>query len=130
MREARYRILAEINMTPMVDAIMVILIIFMITAPMMQRGVEVQLPRAQARQVDVETGIVISMTIEGSIFIGELEVGLDEIETVLGRIKKYGRERPVFVKADKDLPYGSVLDVIARVKRAGIYNVGLITSNR
>ena len=117
-------------MTPMVDAIMVILIIFMITAPMMQRGVEVQLPRAQARQVDVESGIVISMTIEGNVFIGELEVGLDEIETVLGRIKKYGRERPVFVKADKDLPYGSVLDVIARVKRAGIYNVGLITSNR
>lgn len=130
MRETRYRILAEINMTPMVDAIMVILIIFMITAPMMQRGVEVQLPRAQARQVDVESGIVISMTIEGTVFIGELEVGLDEIEAVLERIKKYGRERPVFVKADKDLPYGSVLDVIARVKRAGIYNVGLITSNR
>lgn len=130
MRETRYRILAEINMTPMVDAIMVILIIFMITAPMMQRGVEVQLPRAQARQVDVESGIVISMTIEGKIFIGELEVGRDEIETILGRIKKYGRERPVFVKADKDLPYGSVLDIIARVKRAGIYNVGLITSNR
>jgi biopolymer transport protein TolR len=130
VRETRYRILAEINMTPMVDAIMVILIIFMITAPMMQRGVEVQLPRAQARQVDVESGIVISMTIEGSVFVGELEVGRDEIEIVLERIKKYGRERPVFVKADKDLPYGSVLDVIAQVKRAGIYNVGLITSNR
>ncbi len=130
MREGRYRILAEINMTPMVDVITVILIIFMMTAPMMQQGVEVQLPKAQARQVDVESGIMVTMTIEGRIFVGELQVEVGEIETVLGKIKKYGRERPVFVKADKDLPYGSVLEVIARVKKAGIYNVGLITSNR
>lgn len=117
-------------MTPMVDAMMVILIIFMLTAPMMQGGIEVQLPRAQARQVDVESGIVITITIEGRIFVNELEVGLDEIEQTLSRIKKYGRERPVFVKADKDLSYGLVLEVIAYVKKAGIFNIGLITSDR
>ena len=130
MREERYRILAEVNMTPMVDAMMVILIIFMLTAPMMQGGIEVQLPKAQARQVDVESGIVITITIEGRIFVNELEVSLGEVEQTLSRIKKYGRERPVFVKADKDLSYGLVLEVISYVKRAGIFNIGLITSDR
>ena len=130
MREERYRILAEVNMTPMVDAMMVILIIFMLTAPMMQGGIEVQLPKAQARQVDVESGIVITITIEGRIFVNELEVSLNEIEKTLSRIKEYGRERPVFVKADKDLSYGLVLEVISYVKKAGIFNIGLITSDR
>lgn len=130
MREERYRILAEVNMTPMVDAMMVILIIFMLTAPMMQGGIEVQLPKAQARQVDVESGIVITITIEGRIFVNELEVSLGEVEQTLSRIKQYGRERPVFVKADKDLSYGLVLEVISYVKRAGIFNIGLITSDR
>jgi len=130
VREERYRILAEVNMTPMVDAMMVILIIFMLTAPMMQGGIEVQLPKAQARQVDVESGIVITITIEGRIFVNELEVSLGEVEQTLSRIKQYGRERPVFVKADKDLSYGLVLEVISYVKRAGIFNIGLITSDR
>ncbi len=130
MREERYRILAEINMTPMVDAMMVILIIFMLTAPMMQGGIDVQLPRAQARQVDVESGIVISITIEGKIFVNELEVKSEDLEKTLTRIKEYGRERPVFIKADKDLPYGLVLGIIATVKKAGIYNIGLITADR
>jgi len=130
VREERYRILAEVNMTPMVDAMMVILIIFMLTAPMMQGGIEVQLPKAQARQVDVESGIVITITIEGRIFVNELEVSLNEIEKTLSRIKEYGRERPVFVKADKDLSYGLVLEVISYVKKAGIFNIGLITSDR
>lgn len=130
MREERYRILAEINMTPMVDAMMVILIIFMLTAPMMQGGIDVQLPRAQARQVDVESGIVITITIEGVIFVNELEVKSEDLEKTLTRIKEYGRERPVFIKADKDLPYGLVLGIIATVKKAGIYNIGLITADR
>jgi biopolymer transport protein TolR len=130
VREERYRILAEVNMTPMVDAIMVILIVFMLTAPMMQGGIEVQLPKTQARQVDVESGIVITITIEGRVFVNDLEVKQPELKTTLSRIKKYGRERPIFVKADKDLSYGLVLEIIAQAKQAGFYNIGLVTSDR
>jgi len=130
VKRGRYQLYSDINWVPMVDALTQILIIYMITAPLMQAGIDVQLPRAEAREVDVESGIVISMTLEGKIFISEQEIPLEELETVMSRIRQAGRERPVFVRADKDLPYGDVLDVVASVKNAGIYNVGLITVSR
>lgn len=114
-------------MTSMVDVISIILIMYMIAAPAMQSGLEVQLPKANAREVDIESGIVITMTAEGKVFLGELEIQPGMIEDALTRIRQAGRERPVFIRADQNLAYGRVLDVISHVKTAGIYNVGLVT---
>ncbi len=127
MKRFRYAALAEMNMTSMVDVFSLILIMYMIAAPAMQSGIEVQLPKVHAREVDVESGIVITMTADGKVFLGELEVQPSKIEDALTRIRQAGRERPVFIKADQALAYGKVLDVIAQVKNAGIYNVGLVT---
>lgn len=123
----RYNVLSEMNMTSMVDVFSLILIMYMIAAPAMQSGIEVQLPKAQAREVDVESGIVITLTAEGKIFLGELEIQPTQIEDALTRIRQAGRERPVFIRADQSLAYGTVLTVISYVKTAGIYNVGLVT---
>jgi len=127
MNRFRYNVLADMNTTTMVDLVFLILIMYMIAAPAMQSGIEVQLPKAQAREVDVESGIVISMTSDGKIFVGDLEIQPGKIEDALTRIRQAGRERPVFIRADQNLAYGRVLDVIAHVKTAGIYNVGLVT---
>ncbi|MBN1423226.1 biopolymer transporter ExbD [Candidatus Fermentibacteria bacterium] len=127
MKQLRYNAIAEMNMTSMVDVISIILIMYMIAAPAMQSGLEIQLPKAHAREVDVESGIVITLTAEGKVFLGELEIQPSMIEDALTRIRQAGRERPVFIRADQNLAYGRVLDVISHVKTAGVYNVGLVT---
>jgi len=127
MKRFRYNVLAEMNMTSMVDVVSLILIMYMIAAPAMQSGIEVQLPKARAREVDVESGIIITLTAEGKVFLGDLEIEPTHIEDALTRIRDAGRERPVFIRADQNLAYGRVLDIISHVKTAGIYNVGLVT---
>lgn len=127
MSRFRYPVLSEMNMTSMVDVFSLILIMYMIAAPAMQGSIDVQLPKVQTRQADVESGIIITLTAEGKVFVGELEVEPAQVERVLGRIRQAGRERPVFIKADARLAYGKVLEVIGHVKSAGIYNVGLVT---
>ena len=118
--------LAEINVTPLVDVMLVLLIIFMVTAPMMQSGIEVNLPSAETRSNPSPGGLVLTVTKDRYIYMENQIINLFFLES---RIKSYfiGKDKKiVFLKADKDVPYGYMIDVMDVLKKAGIETVGLI----
>jgi biopolymer transport protein TolR len=120
--------LAEINVTPLVDVMLVLLIIFMVTAPMIQQGVKVDLPEAKAAPVEeTEKKLVLSLRTDRAIFVGEAEVQLDELEDKLRANPKAQADKEIYLHADKNLPYGFVVEVMAAVQRAGIPSMGMIT---
>ena len=121
------RFVSEINVTPFVDVMMVLLIIFMVTAPMMDSGLDVDLP--QAKQVDnLPTDaehLVLTVREDGALFLDTYQVQLDELETRLSMLVK-DKGRALFLQADKAVPYGIVVDVMGRIKAAGIERLGVI----
>ena len=124
--------LNEINVTPLVDVMLVLLIIFMVTAPLIQQGVEVSLPEARAKAVEAqEQKLVLSIKADRSLWLGTTEdaarVPLRDLEERLSANARAMKEKELFLMADKNLPYGFVVDVMATVQRAGIVNVGMIT---
>ena len=120
--------LSEINITPMVDVMLVLLIIFMVTAPLIQQGVKVNLPETKAAPVEAsDKKLVISIEVSKRVFIGEAEVKLEEIEEKLKANQKAQTDKEIYLHADRDLPYGIVVEVMAAAQRAGITNVGMIT---
>lgn len=120
--------MSEINVTPMVDVMLVLLIIFMVTAPLIQQGVAVSLPSAQAAPMEASREkLVISIASESKVFIGETQVRLAELETKLAANAKAQEDKEVYLRADRTLPYGVVMEVMAAAQRAGITNVGMIT---
>ena len=118
---------SEINVTPFVDVMMVLLIIFMVTAPMMDSGLDVDLP--QAKQVDnLPTDadhLVLTVREDGALFLDTYEVKLEELESRLSMLVK-DKGRSLFLQADKSVPYGIVVDVMGRIKAAGIERLGVI----
>ncbi|MBL8920899.1 MAG: protein TolR [Myxococcaceae bacterium] len=120
--------MAEINVTPMVDVMLVLLIIFMVTAPLIQQGVKVNLPATKAQPVEAsDKKIVLSIDANKKVFIGEVEIELAELEEKLKANAKLQAEKELYLHADRDLPYGIVVDVMASAQRAGVTNVGMIT---
>jgi biopolymer transport protein TolR len=120
--------LSEINVTPMVDVMLVLLIIFMVTAPLIQQGVKVNLPETKAAPVEAsDKKIVISVDVKKRVFIGETEVALADLEEKLQTNAKAQQDKEIYLHADRDLPYGIVVEVMASAQRAGISNVGMIT---
>ncbi|QRN99736.1 protein TolR [Archangium violaceum] len=120
--------MSEINVTPMVDVMLVLLIIFMVTAPLIQQGVKVNLPEAKAAPVEAaEKKLVLSIDAQRRIYIGEAEVPVDELEKKLASNAKAQADKELYLHADRDVPYGVVVDVMAAAQRAGITNVGMIT---
>lgn len=117
--------LAEINVTPLVDVVLVLLIIFMITAPFLQGGLEIDLPKVASRGLDVREGLIVSVRADGAIAVGERVVAPDGFEDALARAG--AARRPVFLKADRRVPYGDVVALVARMRRAGIASLGLVT---
>ena len=117
--------LAEINVTPFVDVVLVLLIIFMVTAPFLQGGLEIDLPKVAARGLDVREGLVISVRADRTVAVGDQVVSLAKFEDALNDAG--AAQRPVFFKADQRVPYGTVVDLIARLRRAGVSNLGLVT---
>lgn len=118
--------LSEINVTPLVDVMLVLLIIFMVTAPMMQSGIEVNLPAAETRTNPSSGGLVLTVTKDRYIYMENQIINLFLLES---RIKSYfvGKDKKVvFLKGDKDVPYGYMIDVMDILKKAGIETVGLI----
>ncbi len=118
--------LAEINVTPLVDVMLVLLIIFMVTTPMMQSGIEVNLPSAETRSNPSTGGLVLTVTRDRYIYMENQIINLFFLES---RVKSYflGKDKKiVFLKADKDVPYGYMIDVMDVLKKAGIETVGLI----
>ena len=117
-------VLSEINVTPMVDVMLVLLIIFMVTAPLIQQGVKVNLPTTKAQPVEsADKKIVLSIDVTKKVFIGEVEIPFAELEEKLKSPAKPQAEKELYLHADRDLPYGIVVDVMAMAQRAGVTNV-------
>lgn len=124
-------LLAEINVTPFVDVMLVLLVIFMVTAPLMQQGVRVDLPATKAEALQQQTSqIVLSVTPGKQFFINDQEFDESKLYPKLEEIYRQRTSKEVFLRADKSLSYGFIVDVMARIKKAGIINVGLITDAR
>ena len=120
--------MSDINVTPLVDVMLVLLIIFMVTAPMMTQGVEVNLPQTTAKNIkSKEEPLVISINSKKEIFLENNPVKLEDLESKMKSIFKYRREKDVLLRADRDVPYGFVINVMAGVKRAGIDKLGMVT---
>jgi biopolymer transport protein TolR len=120
--------IGEINVTPLVDVMLVLLIIFMVSAPMMNTGVDVDLPAAQAPQVQLdEEKLLLTVTKDQKVYLGRDEVAYDKLEPTLLANERMQREKEVYVQADETVPYGFVVKVIAIVKKAGITKLGLVT---
>jgi len=120
--------MSEINVTPMVDVMLVLLVIFMVTAPLIQQGVKVNLPETKAAPVEAnEKKLVVSIDKGKRVFIGDTEVALAELEEKLKSNAKAQKDKELYLHADRDLPYGVVVDVMASAQRAGVTNVGMIT---
>ena len=122
-------VLADINVTPLVDVMLVLLIIFMIAAPMLHQGVEVALPRADATNLPmrVEDPLVVSIDRDGNVYLQESRVATEDlVERVSDQIKSRGDES-VFLKGDREVPYGKIIEVLDILHRGGIVRVGMIT---
>jgi biopolymer transport protein TolR len=117
--------MAEINVTPFVDVVLVLLIIFMVTAPFLQGGLEIDLPRVATRGLDVREGLIVSVRADRTVAVGNSVVPEARFEDALARAG--ASQRPVFLKADRDVPYGTIVQLIARMKRAGVASLGLVT---
>ena len=120
--------MSEINVTPFVDVMLVLLIIFMVTAPMMMQGVDVNLPQTTAKNIKTkEDPLILSVNSKREVFLENRKVSLNDLEKKVKSIFKYRKEKEVLLKADKDVPYGFVIKVMASVKNAGIEKLGMIT---
>ncbi|MEL6759134.1 MAG: ExbD/TolR family protein [Myxococcota bacterium] len=122
------RTMSEINVTPMVDIMLVLLIIFMVTAPFIQQGVDVDLPQTNAPSINVdEERLILTVRKDRKIFIGRDEILFDEFEEKLAANPKLQDEKELYLHADRALPYGFVVDIMARLKAAGVENLGMVT---
>jgi biopolymer transport protein TolR len=123
----RYRPMAEINVTPMVDVMLVLLIIFMVTAPLMTSGVNVDLPKADAKPLNNDsTPLTVSINAKGEIFLQDAQVQMPELVGKLSAIASNDMSRRIFVRADKGIAYGEVMQVMATIAQGGFTKVALL----
>jgi len=120
--------LAEINIIPLVDVVLVLLLIFMLTAPMMYRGIDVTLPRTASKPTAVEERLVLTVTRERRLYLNDREVGLPTLEAALRRQLGGRADKTLYLKADAGLSYGDVIDTMDRVRRAGVERLGMVTA--
>jgi biopolymer transport protein TolR len=119
---------ADINVTPLVDVMLVLLIVFMVAAPLLSVGVPLELPKTDAKSLPSQNEpITISVDDSGGIFIQDTQVSLDELAPRLSAIAANGYEERIYLRADEDSDYGAVMKVMARVNAAGFSNIGLVT---
>jgi len=120
--------MSQINVTPLVDVMLVLLVIFMVTAPMMQQGVQVNLPKAETRSLSPkEDTLVVSVDKVGRTFINTGEVQGDQLKDKLNSMLAGREMREVFLKADSSVPYGEVVRVMAQIKGANVERLGMVT---
>ncbi|NJM30490.1 MAG: protein TolR [Rhizobiales bacterium] len=122
--------MSEINVTPLVDVMLVLLIVFMVAAPLMTVGVPIELPKTQAKQMDSNVEpITITVRKDKTVFLQETEIKLDELQPKLVAIAKNGYDEQIFVRADTSVDYGSVMEVMGLLNGAGYRKIGLVTGN-
>ncbi len=127
-RNSGSRLLAEINVTPLVDVVLVLLIIFMVTAPMLQMGIDVNLPRVKSKSIDVtEEKLVLTINGGKEIFINKNKTSIADLGAKLESIFAHRIDREIFMRADKNVPYGFVVEVMSAVRKAGVDKLGMIT---
>ena len=119
---------SEINVTPLVDVMLVLLIIFMISAPMLTKGIEVDLPKTRAPRMDIdEEKLLLTIDKDRRVFLGETEVPFDKLEAALTTNARLQKDREIYLRADETVPYGFVAKVMALIRRGGIEKLGLVT---
>jgi biopolymer transport protein TolR len=122
------RLMSDINVTPFVDVMLVLLVIFMVTAPMMMQGVDVALPETTSEPLIAQKeNLIITINKQGQIFIKDYQVDLDFLQEKLIKIFEGRQDREVYLRADKTIPYGVVVRVMAEIKGAGVEKLGMVT---
>src|SRR3974390_551195 len=124
------RVMSEINVTPMVDVMLVLLIIFMVSAPLLTVGVPLDLPQTQAKSLDQDKNpLTLSVNLKGQVFLNDTEIGLDDLVPKLKAITeaRAGLDERIFVRGDKKVDYGTVMKVMGRLSAAGFRRVALVT---
>jgi biopolymer transport protein TolR len=128
MFETRHRrFLAEINVIPLVDVVLVLLVIFMVTAPMLYRGMDITLPTSSSNNIKPEARVVLTIERDQKVFVDKDSVPVGLLESKLRSLKQGNAEVSVYLRADKDVPYGTVIQVMDGVKRSGIEKLGMVT---
>jgi len=118
---------ADINVTSLVDVAFTLLVIFIITAPILQGGIEVQLPRAEAAPITQSDGVIVSITKDGTIYIGEVAVqSVEDFLTIYPQIMEQKKSGEAYLKADREVPYGEVMQVLGLMKSLDVAEVGLV----
>jgi len=120
-------IIREINLVPLIDVLLVVLFFYMIISPMMSRGLDVNLPKSEANTIKPEDRVVLTVTRSQEVFVEQERVDISRLRDVLDTIKKSKPLINVYLRADKDAPYGAVVQVMDVVKRAGIDRLGMVT---
>ncbi|MBC2734222.1 MAG: protein TolR [Desulfobacteraceae bacterium] len=120
--------MGEINVTPFVDVMLVLLIIFMVTAPMMVEGVNVDLPETTAQPLESEKEpLVVTIDKDGQVFINDFKTGRDIFATKLTKVLEARQDRTVYLKADKTIPYGVVMQIMSEIRGTGVAKLGMVT---
>jgi biopolymer transport protein TolR len=122
------RLMSDINVTPFVDVMLVLLIIFMVTAPMMMQGVDVSLPQTTSEPlIAKKENLIITINTKSQIFINDYQIGLDYLQDKLKTILEGRENKEVYLRADREIPYGFVVRVMAEIKAAGVDKLGMVT---
>ncbi len=120
--------LSEINVTPLVDVMLVLLIIFMVTAPMMQQGIDVKLPETAPSGIETqENPFVVVIKRDSRIFLGKNPIVMSKLQNKLKAIFEARQKKEIYVQADREVPYGVVAEALAEIRAAGIFGIGLVT---
>lgn len=120
--------LSEINVTPLVDVMLVLLIMFMVTTPLMQQGIEVDLPKTSPSGVEpTDEPFVLTISAQQKITAGKIGISIDDLQTKLKAIFEKRKNKQIYIQADRKVDYGFVAEAMAEIRAAGIYNIGLIT---
>ena len=128
LENSQGKMVSQINVTPLVDVMLVLLIIFMVTAPMFQQGIDVKLPKASGAALQTsEEPLVVTVVKSGKIFLNSHEYNLARLTETLGAIHERTPDKGVFLKADEQVPYGYVVQTMAAIKKSGVEKIGMVT---
>ena len=126
-RRHRFELNADINVVSLIDVMLLLLVIFMITAPMMQGGIDLTLPTADAKPLETKEGLTVSVTQRGEVYIGEEKYTLSTFRVAFNALSKNRLRNGVYLRADKDVPYETVLKVITMMNASGVNDIGLVS---